>query len=514
MKRIISHKFQVIIGLEVHAQLNTKTKLFCRSKNDSRESMPNTNICSVCMGHPGVLPTLNKEAVDKIIRAGLSLECKINKFAKFDRKNYFYPDLPKGYQISQYDKPFCLAGKFMLKSGKIINITRIHLEEDAGKLVHEKAGESLVDYNRAGAPLIELVTAPDFSSIEEVLEFAKGLQLLWRYLGISYANMELGEFRVEPNISIKKLQNSIRKLSDKIQENFKVRIQKLKQDNGLPDYKVELKNLNSFKVVKDALQYEIERQIKALENNEKLHQETRSWDEKRKKTISQREKEGESDYRYFTEPDLPGISLTDEYIEKIKKEIPELPKERENRFILEYSLPLNDVFSLIINKELGEYFEKVVSELRSWERSIERPEVIETHMPRLIKLVANYLITEIGDKIYDLGFKISAENFAELVVLTHQGKITSTGAQNVLNEMIKTGNDPHNIIQEHDLNQISDKGELENIIKEVISNNKKPVNDYKAGKQSAIQFLVGQVMAKSRGKANPKIAEEMLKKEL
>ena len=512
MLQVTSNKLQVIIGLEVHAQLNTKTKLFCRSKNDSQESVPNTNICAVCMGHPGVLPTLNKKAVDKIVLAGLSLECKISKFSKFDRKNYFYPDLPKGYQISQYDEPFCLSGIFKLSSGKIINITRIHLEEDAGKLIHDKAGESLVDYNRAGVPLIELVTSPDFSSIEEVLEFAKGLQLLWRYLGISYANMELGEFRVEPNISISK-NNKQRTVNKE---------EKVKRE--LPDYKVELKNLNSFKVVKDALQYEIERQTKALENGEKLHQETRSWDEKRKKTIIQREKENESDYRYFREPDLPGISLTDEYIEKIKKEMPELPKERENRFILEYNLPLADVLNLIINKELGEYFEKVVSELRSWERSIERPEVIDSHMSRLIKLSANYLITEIGDKIYDLGFsdkgesailwKIKAEDFAELMVIIHQGKITSTGAQKVLSEMIKTGNDPHNIIDEHDLKQVSDKGELENIIKEVISNNKKPMQDYKAGKQSAIQFLVGQVMAKSRGKANPKIAEELLKKEL
>ena len=313
--------------------------------------------------------------------------------------------------------------------------------------------------------------------------------------------MELGEFRVEPNISISINNKNL------IDNNGNI------EKKELPNYKVELKNLNSFKVVKDALRYEIERQTKALESGEKMKQETRSWDEKNKKTISQREKEGESDYRYFPEPDLPPIVLTDEYIAKIKISMPELPKEREKRFMEEYGLPLSDILYLIINKELGEYFEKVVSELRSWERSTERPEVIDIHMPRLIKLAANYLITEIGNKIC-LGFNISAENFAELVVLTHQGKITSTGAQKVLSEMIKTGNDPSNIIKDHNLEQVSDKGELDNIIKEIIKNNKKPVNDYKFGKQSALQFLLGQVMAKSHGKANPKIAEEMLKKEL
>lgn len=477
------------IGLEIHTQLATKTKLFCSNKNEPTQDEPNTAICALCMGHPGTLPVLNGQAVRFIVQAGLALGCKINQFSKFDRKNYFYPDLPKGYQISQYDIPFCVKGLFTLISGKEIRIRRIHLEEDTGRLVHQ-GSDSLVDFNRAGVPLIELVTEPDFTSSQEVLEFAKELQLLWRYLKISQADMEKGQFRVEANISY---------------------------DMGT---KVELKNLNSFKAVKGGIAYELERQKEALVKGETLVQETRGWDPVKHKTFSQRIKETEKDYRYFPEPDLPPVVISDDELQEIKRSIPELPSERKARFIKEYHLPEVDAQALVTQKELGEYFEKVASELALWEKDIERKEVTKEHMPRLLKLAANYLITEIPriNVILNTKYKIlntiTPENFAELIAFTHKGGISSSAAQEVLLEMAKTGNDPHNIIEERGLAQVSDSASLEVIIAQVIQENPKAAQDHKNGKAGAAQFLVGKVMARSKGKANPQAVREILEKVL
>ena len=505
------------IGLEIHTQLRTKTKLFCSDKNDPDEATPNVNICPVCMGHPGTLPVLNCEAVKKIVRAGIALGCTINQFSKFDRKNYFYPDLPKGYQISQYDIPFCILGKLRLSLEKEIRIRRIHLEEDTGRLVHstnlaeqrglnakgrgkglcesassQRESATLVDFNRAGVPLMELVTEPDFSAADEVLEFAKEIQLLWRYLGISDADMEKGQMRVEVNIS-------------------------LRHALGLGT-KVEVKNLNSFRAVEQAIAYEIKRQAGLLDKGEKVAQETRGWDSVKGKTFLQREKETEQDYRYFPEPDLPPVILSDDELELWQRAIPELPWERKTRFIKEYGLPITDVHILVEQKEAGEYFEQAASELMRWEEDVERKDVIKEHIPRLFKLAANYLITELPriesilNTKYQILNTITPENFAELIVLIHQGVVSSSGAQAVLLEMAKTGNDPHVIIEEKGLAQVSEERELKKFVEEVIAQNPKPVNDYKKGKAGALQFLLGKVMTKSKGKANPQVAKNLLQK--
>lgn len=470
------------IGLEIHTQLNTKTKLFCSDKNDPDEQEPNTNICGVCMGHPGTLPVLNEEAVKKIVQAGMALACTINQFSKFDRKNYFYPDLPKGYQISQYDMPFCVSGKLRLSSDKEIRIRRIHLEEDTGRLVHESANSkrySYIDFNRAGVPLMELVTEPDFRSSDEVLEFAKEIQLLWRYLGISEADMEKGEMRVEANISL---------------------------DMGT---KVEVKNLNSFKAVKEGIAFEIARQKEMVRKGEKIIQETRGWDPIKRKTFSQREKETEKDYRYFPEPDLPPVIIDDEKLKAYASLVRELPWERKTRFAKEYSLPLADVDILVRQKELGEYFEEVASELRRWERDVERKDVIEEHLPRLIKMAADYLINKTRS------FRnITPENFAELIVLAHKGMLSSSAAQRVLLEMEETGDDPHAIIEVKGLSQVSEEDALISVVENVLKDNPKPVQDYKKGKEGALTFLLGKAMGESKGKANPRVLRELLKKRL
>jgi len=490
-------RFVPTIGLEVHTQLNTKTKLFCADKNDSDEVIANRNICPICLGHPGTLPVLNAQAVKKTIRAGLALGCKINQFSKFDRKNYFYPDLPKGYQISQYDIPFCVVGTFLLSNGKVIRIRRIHLEEDTGRLIHEGA-DSLVDFNRAGVPLIELVTEPDFTSSSDVLEFAKELQLLWRYLKISEADMEKGQMRVEANISL---------------------AQQPTANSQQPTLgtKVEVKNLNSFKAVKDAVAFEIKRQEEVLAQGGKIIQETRGWDPVKKRTFPQRKKETEQDYRYFPEPDLPPVVISDDDLREIRASIPELPFQRRERFMREYALPLNDAKVLVEEQELGEYFEQVASELTRWEQDVERTDVTKEHLPRLVKLSANYLITELP-KISELLKKtardilatITPENFAELMVISHKGGISSSVTQEVLIAMAKGQGDPHNIIDQKGLWQVSETSQLEKIAKEVIAENPKAIEDYCKGNTGAIQFLVGKAMAKSKGKANPQVMQTIL----
>jgi len=467
-----------VIGLEIHIQLNTRTKMFCSCKNDPREIFPNFNICPICLGHPGTLPVINEEAVKKTIKTGLALNCQIEKNSFFERKNYFYPDLPKGYQISQYQKPFCKDG-FLKIGGKKIRIKRVHLEEDTAKLIHEKF-YSLVDFNRAGIPLMELVTEPDITSAKEARKFAQELQLILRYLDVSKGEMEKGELRVEANISLKK--------------------------DGKLGTKVEIKNLNSFRAVEKALTYEIERQKKLLEKGENVIQETRGWDDFKEKTFSQREKEEAPDYRYFPEPDLPSLHIEDEFLEKIKTEIPELPWEKRKRFKREYQLEEKALEVFVFDKNLADFFEAVMKNFKKRK---------EKEFFELSKLSSNYLITDLRGLSKDISlfnekFLITPQNFAQLIFLIWEGKISSKIAKEVLSQMFSDGKSPFEIIEEKDLVQITDRKELEKVIQKVISENQKAVSDFKKGKQGALQFLIGKVMAETKGKANPKLTREIL----
>ena len=478
--------YKPTIGLEIHAELKTNSKMFCSCKNDPDEKQPNFNICPVCTAQPGTLPVANEEAIKKVIKTGLALNCQIAKDSKFDRKNYFYPDLPKGYQISQYDQPFCEKG-FLEIGGHKIKITRIHLEEDTGSLNHpEGADYSLVNLNRAGMPLMELVTEPDITSGSEAREFAQELQLILKYLGVSDADMEKGQMRVEVNISISK-------------------------DKKLGT-KVEIKNLNSFKVVEKAVDFEIARQEEVLESGEKVVQETRGWHDKKEITFSQREKEEAHDYRYFPEPDLPPMHFTEDYIGGIKATLPELPQQKRERFAKEFGLDKNSVEMFVVNKDLSEYFEKVCSEFDAWiEAEGAEPK------KKLHKLVANYLISDIqglmaGAQFTEAGFKIAPENFAEFIKMIYKGEISSKIAKVVLLDMFKNGSDPSEVVKENNLGQMSDDSAIEKVVKEVIEKNPKSVADYKSGKQNALQFLVGQVMTSTRGTANPEKVRELLQK--
>src|SRR3989344_8165299 len=497
-------RYKPVIGLEIHAELKTKTKMFCDSLNDSDEKHPNINVCPICMGHPGTLPVINEDAIKKVIMAGLALNCKIEKDTFFERKNYFYPDLPKGYQISQYQKPFCYEGR--LKIGdKDIRITRIHLEEDAGRLYHLPGKDySLVDYNRAGVPLMELGTEPDFETGQEVRDFATELQLIWQYLEVSEANMEKGQMRVEVNIS-------------------------LTNPDGSWGTKVEVKNLNSIIFAADVVDYEIKRQKEILESGDKVKQETRGWDENKKQTFSQRLKEEAHDYRYFPEPDLPPLKFTKERIEEIKLELSELPSQRRERFKKQYNLPDRDIEILTANKKLGDYYEHVASELASaamaYHKKMGRTgeDPVEKHISeKLHSLSANYMITEFPtlmsawkEEVNDLeGFKITPEAFAELMVLVFHKELSSTGAKTVLKEMAETGLHPEQIMKEKDLGQVSDTGELQKAEEKIVNDNPKAAEDFKVGKEASLKFLIGMVMKETKGKANPQVVEGMIKEML
>ena len=484
--------FKPTIGLEIHVELKTQSKMFCSCQNDLDQEKANFNICPVCTAQPGSLPVINQEAVRKTIKTGLALKCKINNKSKFDRKNYFYPDLPKGYQISQFDQPFCEKG-FLNIDGERIDITRIHLEEDTGKLIHPKnAKHTLVDFNRAGVPLMELVTEPDLKTAKQARKFGEELQLIVRYLNVSNADMEKGQMRVEANISLSK--------NDKL------------------GTKVEVKNLNSFRIVEKAIDYEIKRQEKVLKSGKKIVQETRGWDEKKGVTVSQREKEEAHDYRYFPEPDLPTLNIEQSFINEIKKEIPELPQGRRDRFIKEYGLSEENAKAFVVYKDLGNYFEKVISELRNWIKESEQKEkVSESEFKKLVKFSLNYILSDLqgllkGRLVTDKDFKITPENFAEFVTLLYQGELSSKMAKQVLAEMFKTGADPSHIIEDQGLVQMDDQGEIEKIIQKVIDDNPKPVEDFRKGKENALQFLIGQVMATTKGRANPENLKELFKK--
>jgi len=483
--------YKPAIGLEIHVELKTKSKMFCGCPNDPGEKRPNFNICPICSGHPGTLPVANEEAIKKVIKTGLVLHCKIAKTSKFDRKNYFYPDLPKGYQISQYDQPLCQGG-YLDVDGRKIKIRRVHLEEDTGRLLHpEGVDYSLVDFNRAGVPLMELVTEPDITSGQEAKKFAEEFQLILKYLGVSDADMEKGLMRIEVNISSSK--------------------------GKTLGTKVEIKNLNSFKVVEKAIYFEIERQAGLLEKRENVVQETRGWHDKKEITFSQRGKEEARDYRYFPEPDLPPLNFDKAYIEKIKSEIPELPKQRRKRFAKEYGLDKGSIDIFVANKDLGEYYEKVVSELEDWIGEKSHLDNSQKTKDRKIHLLAaNYLISDVlgllqGRQFSEKKFRITPENFAEFVKMIFGGEISSKIAKMVLVDMFNTGSDPSAIVDENNWQQMQDEKILEKIVKEVIAKNQKAVQDYKSGKKNSLQFLAGQAIAATRGTANPKTLQKILR---
>ncbi|MFZ1719825.1 MAG: Asp-tRNA(Asn)/Glu-tRNA(Gln) amidotransferase subunit GatB [Candidatus Moraniibacteriota bacterium] len=487
-------KYNVTIGMEVHAELKTASKMFCACKNGlGMEKEPNLHICPVCTGQPGALPVPNRKAIESVQRVGLALDCEMARHAKFDRKNYFYPDLPKGYQISQYDEPFCGMGAMEI-DGKQFRVTRIHLEEDTGKLLHPTGSDyTLVDYNRSSVPLMELVTEADFSTGKEARAFCQKLRQILRYLEVSDADMEKGQMRCEVNLSLYP-----------------------EGADRLSGTKVEVKNLNSFKTVERAVDFEIKRQTEVLESGGKVIQETRGWDENRGETVSQRKKESAHDYRYFPEPDIPPFDFSEAYFTALRSTLPELPDAKLRRFMEEYALPEADALVLTEDREFSEYFEQVTSELAEKSASHE----MEGDGKKAFKLAANYLITEVRKHLSDQHKTVSdipftPENYAEFIGLIVDGKINSSAAQTVLTEMYRGGdNDPSHIVERLNLGQVSDTGVLEAVVDTVLRANEKSVTDYHSGKQNALQFLMGQVMKEMKGKANPQGVMEILREKL
>jgi aspartyl-tRNA(Asn)/glutamyl-tRNA(Gln) amidotransferase subunit B len=489
-------KYIPTIGLEIHAELKTERKMFCDSLNNPYEKEPNVNVCPVCMGHPGTLPVPNKEAIEHVMRVGFALGGGVAVNTKFDRKNYFYPDLPKGYQISQYDAPIVSGGSLTVAPSegteKRVEVERVHLEEDTARMQHEEGGGSLIDYNRSSIPLMELVTKPVIETAVAARLFAEALQQLLRYLGASDAEPENGTMRVELNISI--------------------------APEGAKEFgtKVEVKNLNSFSALEGAAAFEIARQTEVLNKGEKVVQETRGWDEVEKRTFSQRVKEGAADYRYFPEPDIPPLVLNKENgfdRDALAASIPELPQAKRERFMKEYGHDEQTVSVFIANKDLADYYEQVISEFLAWEGEK------AGNKDELVRLATNYIVKNIRTLLDEEGMTLSEiqvtpENFAEFIYLVQGGEITSTAAREVLLEMAKTGADPSDIIESKGLKQESGTDAIGAIADEVIAANESAVADYKKGKEAAIKFLVGQLMARSRGAANPQVAEEVLKEKL
>lgn len=478
--------FDSVIGLEVHAQLKTKTKIFCSCSTEFGKSA-NANTCPVCIGMPGVLPVLNYQAVNMAIKACIATNCKINKKSKFDRKNYFYPDLPKGYQISQYEAPIAEHGFLKIKTKtnelKKIGITRIHMEEDAGKLIHDpNRSISMVDLNRAGTPLIEIVSEPDLCSASQAGEYLRKLHSILKYINVCDGNMEQGSFRCDANISLK----------PKGQKKLGTR--------------TELKNLNSFKNVEKAILYEIQRQAQVLENNKKVVQQTRLWDPSNNKTTPMRGKEDAQDYRYFPEPDLTPLIIDDAWIQSAKKDMPELPEKKYERFINEYKLTSNDAKILISSIKLANFFEEVVAKLENK------------------KQVANWIITNFLGMLnaHNISFEesyLSSDSFAKLLLLIEDKRINANAGKIVLEEMIKKSKqfkslDPETIVKQKNLEQVSDQFELEEIINKIVDQNPDEEKAYKAGKTKLFSFFMGQIMKETKGKADPKIITKLLKNKL
>ncbi len=458
------------IGLEIHAELHTNSKMWCGCKNDPYEKKPNQNICEVCMAHPGTLPVANHKAIKKVITVGCAVNGTIADFTEFDRKNYFYPDIPKGYQISQYKLPIVVGGKV---NGK--DLTRIHLEEDTAKSSHDNEGYTLVDYNRAGVPLMELVTEPVIHSAEEAVAFARELQRILRYTGVSEANMEMGQMRIEANISVSK-------------------------DPSKFGTKCEVKNINSFASVFGAINYEVARHIEACEKGEKIVQETRGWDEGKQATFSQRKKENAHDYRYFPDPDLPKLYLHKLFnIDEIKSSLPELPSARKERYS-KYNLQSNYVDILIDDVNMGTYYDSILSSVGE-NNSV---------------LVANYLLSDtLGLLAKDESLRLpSSSNFAKLIGMNIKGELSSRGTKDILAVIMKEDQDPRDYAEKNNLIQTNDTEALKKIVEEVISESPTQVADYKSGKEAMFMYFVGQCMKKSKGNGNPSLFQELLKEAL
>ncbi len=474
--------YEAVIGLETHVQLNTNSKMFSLSSAKYQNQEPNTIVDPTSMGLPGALPVVNKKAVESAIMIGLALDCSISSKTKFDRKQYFYPDLMKGYQISQFDEPICYEGFVELSSGKKIRINRVHMEEDVAKLTHINTSDSnysLLDINRSGTPLMEIVTEPDLSSSNEVIEYIENLQKIIRYIGVGSANMEEGSFRCDANISIRK---------------------KGSKELGT---KVEIKNMNRVSAVADAVDYEIKRQIKSKENNEIIIQETRGWSDEKSITISQRTKEESNDYRYFPEPDIPPLEISADWVNEIQDCLPELPKSRKEKYITEYQLSEYDANLLTGDIDFSNFFEST----------------IESHNKNKdsIKYIANLMngefsrLLNINSNNYE-NLKFTPEDLSNLVEIYFQNKINNKILKTVLEEMWDTGSKPNDIINDKNLSIISDSGELEDTISNIIESNPKAVEDFKAGKEQSQKFLLGQVMKQTKGQADPKISSEIINK--
>lgn len=469
-------EFRPTIGLEIHAELKTRTKMFCDSPNDPDEVRPNVNICPVCLAHPGTLPVINRTAVSHILRMGTAIGGKIADFTEFDRKSYFYPDIPKGYQISQYEYPLISGGEL---AG--VQITRIHLEEDTARSIHAN-GKSLVDFNRAGIPLMELVTEPVIHDAATAGRFARELQLLLRTLGAGEANLEKGEMRIEANISVSNVE-------------------------GVFGTKVEVKNINSFRSVERAIAFEIERQIALIESGEKVVQATRGWDESKQQTFHQRFKEGSADYRYFPEPDLPKLYISEipEFThDMLKASLPELPWERRARYAERYALKEGDIAYLTATAERAHFFDAVAAALDTDKE--------------LVALAANYVVSDLGGiyakKESENYASLDAAMFAKLIRFAQEGKLSSRGAKDTLVHLIEEGGDPAEIAEAHGLMQVHDTAVLADAIRAVLADEAKAVEEYRGGKEAALQYLVGKSMKATKGAGNPNVLRELIIKEL
>ena len=469
-------EYEVVIGLEVHAELATNTKMYCNCSTEFGAD-PNTHCCPICTGMPGVLPVLNKKVVEYAVKAGLATNCEISRFSKQDRKNYFYPDLPKAFQTSQYDLPLCEHGHLEFDvngTKKKVGITRIHIEEDAGKLIHDAyTGATLVDMNRCAVPLIEIVSEPDIRSADEAVGYMQTLKSILEYLEVSDCKMQEGSLRCDVNLSVR----------EKGSTTFGTR--------------TETKNLNSFKSIKDSIEFETKRQIEELENGGVIYQETRRFDDAKGIGYAMRTKEDANDYRYFPEPDLAPIVLSEEYIDNIKNNLPEMPHVKKERYVKEYALPEYDADILTSSKHTANFFEEA------------------TKICNNPKAVSNWLMVDFTKKLNDAEIeitecKITPENLAHLIMLIDKGTISSKIAKKVFDEMFETGKDANKIVEDNGMVQMSDEGAIKEIVEKVVENNPKSIEDYKAGKDRALGFLVGQVMKETHGKANPGVVNKLL----
>lgn len=469
-------EYEVVIGLEVHAELSTKTKIYCNCATEFGAD-PNTHCCPICTGMPGTLPVLNEKVVEYAVKAGLATNCEISRFSKQDRKNYFYPDLPKAYQVSQYDLPLCLGGHIDINvngNKKSIGITRIHIEEDAGKLIHDAyTGDTLVDMNRCAVPLIEIVSEPDIRSADEAVAYMQTLKSILEYLEVCDCKMQEGSLRCDVNLSVRPVG----------QKEFGTR--------------TETKNLNSFKAIHNSIEFEIQRQIEVLENGGKIYQETRRFDDVKGVGYAMRSKEDAQDYRYFPEPDLAPIVLSDEYINNIKDNLPEMPHIKKERYIKEYELPEYDAEILTSSKKTATFFEKT-------NEICNNPKAVSNWIMGDFARMLNEKEIEIDES------KVTEENLATLISLIDKGTISSKIAKQIFEEMFETGENAKDIVEKRGLVQISDEGAIKEICQKVVEANPQSIADYKAGKDRAIGFLVGQIMKETKGKANPQIVNKLL----